>query len=183
MAYPHGHPLPAYTLRQSCARRREMGKIVKSVRPRSAGAQVAAAALAERPMTEAELQRAVIDLARGLGWGTTRSARKDLLEQAEQLGVEPPSLDGLIYHPRYSLGSEPGWPDLTLIRRQDRRLVFAELKTEKGRLSSRQSEVLDLLNLLATPFDLTAKDHPCFLEVHIWRPSDLVSGRIAEVLR
>jgi hypothetical protein len=44
-----------------------------------------------------------------------------------------PPLDGLIFHPRYSLGSEPGWPDLTLVRRRDRRLIFAELKSREGR--------------------------------------------------
>lgn len=123
-----------------------------------------------RAMTEATLQTEVIRQARGLGWGVTLSARKAMLEEVAQYGVTAPPLDGLIYHPRYSLGSEPGWPDLTLVRRRDRRLLFAELKSEKGFLSTRQAEVLELLEEVG-------------MEVHIWRPSDLSSGRIAEVLR
>jgi hypothetical protein len=141
-------------------------------------------------MTEAELQRAVIELARSLGWGTTRSARQAMVDAAAGYGVEPPPLGGLGYHPRYSLGSEPGWPDLTLVRRHDRRLVFAELKAERGRLSPRQEEVLELLRCLVMPGDppgtrwRTADGELCpSTEVHVWRPSDLASGRIAEVLR
>jgi len=64
-----------------------------------------------RDVRESDLQREVIALARSLGWGTTLSARKALLEEAKTYGIEPPPLDGLVFHPRYSLGSEPGWPD------------------------------------------------------------------------
>jgi len=102
-------------------------------------------------VTEAAFQRHVIDQARSLGWGVTLSARKAMLAEAAQYGVEAPPLDGLIYHPHYSLGSEPGWPDLTLVRRRDRRLIFAELKSEKGVLSARQAEVLELLRCLTVP--------------------------------
>ena len=134
---------------------------------------------------EADLQRSVVEIARSLGWGTTLSARKALVAECTQLGVEPPPLDGLVFHPRYSLGSEPGWPDLTLIRQRDRRLIFAELKGEKGRLSERQLEVLELLRCLDVPLGRTPQpfDVPPRVEVHVWRPSDLASGRIAEVLR
>ncbi len=121
------------------------------------------------PLSEAALQREVINLARSLGWGVTLSARKAMLAEAAQYGVEAPPLDGLVFHPRYSLGSEPGWPDLTLIRRHDRRLLFAELKSEKGVLSPRQAEVLMLLRA-------------CDLEVRLWHPSDLASGAIAAAL-
>ncbi len=106
--------------------------------------------IALRAMTEAELQAEVVKLARSLGYGVTLSARKAMLAEAAQYGVEAPPLDGLVFHPRYSLGSEPGWPDLVLIRRRDRRLVWAELKSEKGALSPRQAEVLDLLRCLET---------------------------------
>lgn len=155
------------------------------------------------PVSERELQAAVIDLARSLGWGVTKPAAERMAEEARSYGLEPPPLDGLIYHPRYSLGSEPGWPDLTLIRRRDRRLVFAELKTEKGVLSARQREVLDLLACLMVerpeiPEDLPmprprsyldgviegmTKATPASVSVHVWRPADLASGAIAEVLR
>jgi len=123
-----------------------------------------------RAMTEAKLQAEVIRQARDLGWGVTLSARKAMLAEAAQYGVGAPPLDGLVFHPRYSLGSEPGFPDLTLVRRRDRRLIFAELKSEKGYLSSRQAEVLELLEEVGCT-------------VHVWRPSDLASGAIAEVLR
>lgn len=59
-----------------------------------------------------------------------------------------------------------GWPDLTLIRKSDRRLVFAELKREKGRVSESQATVLDTLRALET------------VEVYVWRPSEW-----AEILR
>jgi hypothetical protein len=130
-------------------------------------------------MTEHQLQRHVIDQARSLGWGVTLSARKAMLEEAAAYRVEPPPLDGLIFHPQYSLGSEPGWPDLVLIRRRDRRLIFAELKSEKGQLSARQAEVLELLRslvwvdptksaVLAPYADLLPR-----IEIYVWRPSDM----------
>lgn len=162
-------------------------------------------------MTEGQLQAEVIKQARSLGWGTTLGARRTMLEEAAAYRVEAPPIDGLIYHPRYSLGSEPGWPDLVLARRIDRRLIFAELKTEKGVLSARQAEVLELLRAVAWPrctchgpiaghfgtqeLDGVTHDSGCALvgggfsrlgprvEVFVWRPSDLTAGRIAEVLR
>jgi hypothetical protein len=125
-------------------------------------------------MREADLQAQVIRLGRSLGYGTTLSNRKAMLREAEVYKIVAPPLDGLIYHPRYSLGSEPGWPDLTLLRRSDRRIVYAELKTERGQLSDRQAEVLDLLRWIADGDRV---------QVHVWRPSDLANGHIAEVLR
>jgi hypothetical protein len=159
---------------------------VSRVTPRSAAAG---------DVTERELQVAAIALARSLGWGTSLSARKALLVQVEELRVEAPPLDGLVFHPKWSIGSEPGWPDLTLIRARDRRLVFAELKTEKGRIHPRQAEVLELLASLAingwhweAPLaeqleERGMDDGGTRIEVYIWRPSDLASGAIAEVLR
>lgn len=63
-----------------------------------------------------------------------------------------------------SLGA--GWPDLILVR--DSRMIFAELKSEKGRLTAPQVMVLNALE---------ATGH----EVFCWRPSDWDS--ITEVLR
>lgn len=51
-----------------------------------------------------------------------------------------------------------GWPDLALVR--DDRLLFAELKAEKGRLRPGQQEWLDALAQVPG------------VEVFIWRPSD-----------
>lgn len=150
------------------------------VAPRSAAASRQAPAGIR--VTEAELQRAVVDLARSLGWGVTQSAAKAIDVEAGQYGLPPQPLDGLIYHPRYSLGSEPGWPDLTLVRRHDRRLIFAELKSATGVLGDRQVAVLELLRELEVEHNPGAPSWPS-IEVHVWRPADLQSGAIAEVLR
>lgn len=107
-----------------------------------------------RPISEKEFQRQVVDLARVLGWATGELADG--------------SLAGLIYHPQLSKWSERGWPDLALARRRDGRFLLAELKAERGQLSLRQTQVIDLLKA-------------CGLTVHVWRPSDIES--IAEVLR
>jgi len=117
--------------------------------------------------SESAFQRDVIALARDLGWGMTIRAAKELAEQAGRYGVEAPPLDGLIYHPRYSLGSEPGWPDLVLLRRRDSRALFRELKLDQGKVSPRQGEVLELLGAVG-------------LDVGIWRPRDWL--RIQEEL-
>lgn len=149
-----------------------------------------------KAMTERDLQRNVVQLARDLGWGVSQAAATKVAAEAESYGQPVPPLDGLVFHPRYSMGSEPGWPDLTLIRRRDQRLIFAELKTEKGRLHPRQEAVLELLSVFAAnrswwDDDLSVADWNAnraaawsptpLLEVWVWRPSDL--GAIAEDLR
>ena len=73
----------------------------------------------------------------------------------------------LTYHTYSSRRSEPGFPDLVAIRPP--RVLFIELKVEKGRLSRAQEHWLKLLRLV-----------PC-VEVFVWRPSDWPAVR--EVLR
>ncbi len=106
--------------------------------------------------TEAQLERAVVDLAKFNGW--------------------------LVYHTRNSRGSEPGFPDLVLVR--GARLVFAELKTGKGRVSPAQKVWLDALTGVADEAadraasidgEWGAGDSTEFqthVEVATWRPSD-----------
>ncbi len=94
-----------------------------------------------RATSERDFQRQVLDLAKILGWHA--------------------------YHPMLSKWSERGWPDLALCRPP--RLLFAELKTERGRTSDHQDRWLALLG--ACPG----------VEVFLWRPSDL--DRVAETLR
>jgi len=65
-----------------------------------------------------------------------------------------------------AIHSPKGFPDLVL--RRPPRLIFAELKTEKGKLTPSQEE---------WQADLKA----CGQEVYIWRPSDF--EKIAEILR
>lgn len=84
-----------------------------------------------------------------------------------------------------------GWPDLILIRGRDRRIIFAELKSESGRLSDEQYRVLDLLRSLVwdgyleTPLDTKTLDEIATkvprVEVYIWRPADI--EEIARLLR
>jgi hypothetical protein len=95
------------------------------------------------PITEAQFQRQVVDLARLLGWD-------------------------FIYHAQLAKWSEKGWPDLFLARVRDQRVILAELKSERGTLTGRQAEVIDLLR-------------DCGMTVCVWRPSDI--DTIAEVLR
>lgn len=82
-------------------------------------------------MTEREWQSQVVKAARLLGWTT--------------------------YHTHDSRRSEPGWPDLALVRD---RLVMAELKTDTGRLSAAQERWLDLLTGAG-------------IEAYVWRPRDI----------
>lgn len=82
-------------------------------------------------MSEKQWQAQVIDAARLLGWHA--------------------------YHTHDSRRSEPGWPDLALVRD---RLVMAELKTDTGRVSAAQQRWLDMLEAAG-------------VEVHVWRPRDI----------
>ena len=61
------------------------------------------------------------------------------------------------YHAYDSRRSDPGWPDLVLVR--DTELLFVELKTELGRVSPDQRAWLDALAAAGA-------------EVHVWRPTD-----------
>lgn len=81
-------------------------------------------------MREREWQAQVIEAARLLGWR--------------------------VYHTHDSRRSEPGWPDLALVRD---RLVMAELKTANGRVSTAQEGWLDALQAAG-------------VETYLWRPSD-----------
>jgi hypothetical protein len=90
-------------------------------------------------------------------------------------------LPGLAYHASSAMHqAEKGWPDLTLIRRRDHRLVFAELKRENGELSGRQVAVMGLLRCLeARP--LAGGTLAPTVQVAVWRPSDM--DAIREILR
>lgn len=71
------------------------------------------------------------------------------------------------YHSWISIRSAQGFPDLVMVRLS--RILFVELKSERGRVSPAQQE---WLNDLA----LTGK-----VEVEIWRPSNWET--LVEVLR
>lgn len=93
-------------------------------------------------MTERDFQRAVLDLCALYDWPC-------------------------VYHTHDSRRSQPGFPDLVICGHE--RLIFAELKTDKGRLSPEQLEWYERLR------DLPLREP----EVYVWRPRDLdVIGRI-----
>ena len=98
-----------------------------------------------RAMTEAALQQAVIECAKTLGW-VVRHIRDSRRQNAE------------------------GLPDLLLLHPRQRRVLWAELKREKGTMSLEQDLVIDALL-------------ECGQMVYLWRPSDWLSGGIERVLR
>ncbi len=86
--------------------------------------------------TEKDFQQTILDAARALGW--------------------------YAYHTHDSRRStEPGFPDLVLIHPPTGRLIFAELKTERGRLSTAQQRWLAALSRADAP------------RSRVWRPSQL----------
>ena len=73
------------------------------------------------------------------------------------------------YHTHDSRRSVPGYPDLTLVHSGQGRVIWAELKTTRGRLTADQK---------AWIADLEAAGE----EVHVWRPTDLQDGTISSLL-
>lgn len=64
------------------------------------------------------------------------------------------------YHTYNSMRSQAGWPDEVLCHPIHRRVIFVELKSEKGNLSDAQRSWLIVLNA-------------CGLETAVWRPKDI----------
>ena len=103
-------------------------------------------------VTEAELQEAVVGVARTLGWRVAH-VRPARTEKGWRTAW---SYDG------------KGFVDLTLVR--EWRLLFVELKGERGKVAPEQQGWLDALD--ETPN-----------EVHVWRPRDWLDGTVERVLR
>ena len=82
-------------------------------------------------VTEKDLRQTVTDLAHHLDWD--------------------------VWWTWTSIHSPPDFPDLTLVR--CKRLIFAELKTQTGKVTPGQQRCLDLLGACA--------------ETYVWRPSDM----------
>jgi len=125
--------------------------------------------------SESAFQGAVVRAARERGWGMTEQAWERQQEEAQayasfsgDAAALLARMEGWTYHTRYSLGSDRGMPDLLLVRLRDRRVLFRELKTDRGKLSARQAAVLDLLAAVG-------------MDAGVWRPADW--DRILEELR
>lgn len=110
--------------------------------------------------SEAAFQRQVLNLAEFYGWRS--------------------------YHTHDSRRSQPGFPDLVLVRGVE--LIFAELKTEKGRVRPEQAEWIQALTEVAVCVrqsigpvpEVPHPTVPC-IDVYLWRPSDFdqINARLA----
>jgi len=99
-------------------------------------------------MTEKELDAAVAKLCRLYGWRR--------------------------YHTYRSKHSPAGFPDLVLVKPP--RLIFAELKSDDGKLSAEQAEWLtDLRAVARLVYDAATcgAGSPVDMSVETWRPRDL----------
>ena len=85
-------------------------------------------------LTEKAFMDSIVDLARQTGW--------------------------LVYHTHDSRRSEPGFPDLVMTK--PKRLVIAEIKTEKGKTTKHQDKWLETLKTVEARG----------VKVKLWRPSD-----------
>lgn len=99
-----------------------------------------------------------------------KTAAGQMLESALQSNILDLAtrLQWMSYHTHDSRRSQPGWPDLAMVRRG--RLIIAELKQERGRPTAKQAEWLAALRLVPN------------VEVYLWRPSDWFADRIRQVL-
>ncbi len=66
----------------------------------------------------------------------------------------------LVYHTYRSDRSQPGYPDLTLVRANPPDVLWVECKRQNGRVSPAQTQWID-----------TLKAAGC--DAYIWRPSDI----------
>lgn len=73
------------------------------------------------------------------------------------------------YHTFDSRHSAAGFPDIVAVKGE--RMLAIELKAEAGRVTAEQQAWLDALALVPG------------VEVHVWKPGDMSSGLIEEVLR
>lgn len=76
----------------------------------------------------------------------------------------------LAYHTHDSRRSAPGFPDLVLVNPRTGRVLWRELKTNKGRVSPEQRAWLDGLASAGQ-------------DAGVWRPDDLESGLVIADLR
>lgn len=104
-------------------------------------------------MTERELQDAIVDAAKLLGWRVMHQRPGRVA-------------DGW----RTSIQGHQGFPDLVLLRPP--RLIFAELKGKKGALTQDQALWLNSFRACGPS-----------IETHEWHPADWELGTIEDTLR
>lgn len=107
--------------------------------------------LSATALSEAEFQAQLLELAHLLGW------RHNFTRRSIGKGRKWTTATSCI-----------GWPDLTLWSERRHRLVLAELKSDTGRVTTEQQEVLASLRTAG-------------VEAYLWRPGDW--DEIERVLR
>lgn len=99
---------------------------------------------------------------------TERELQNTIIEAAKLAGY-------LCYHTHDSRRSQPGFPDLILIR--DGELYALELKTEKGKVSDAQLDWLSAFQLVTTSTGLVVR--PDDLDNILWLLTRRRTGRQA----
>lgn len=105
-----------------------------------------------KEITEKQFEQQVKDLAKLFGWR--------------------------YYHTWRSIHSPAGFPDCVMVRPP--RLIFTELKSEKGKVTEEQEDWLEILRASSRPAGITyqsdiihsTRKYPT-PEVYLWRPSDI----------
>ena len=103
-------------------------------------------------MSERQLQDAIIELAKLLGWRIAHF-RPAMTREGWRTAVQ----------------GHVGFPDLVLLRPP--RLIFAELKSKRGRVDFEQATWLNGLNEVKG------------VEQYCWRPADWELGSVEDILR
>jgi hypothetical protein len=83
---------------------------------------------------------------------TEKDFRQQILDLAHLLGWKA-------YFTWNSLHSPAGFPDLVMVHEEKRQLIFAELKSEKGKVTVAQYDWLTALEKVSK-------------QVYLWKPSD-----------
>lgn len=109
-------------------------------------------------ISERQLQSGVIELAQRLGWRV-----------AHFRTVKIQRADGSTHYATPVQADGAGFLDLCMVRWKDGRLIFAELKSQRGVVGSAQEDwIIDLGHTKA--------------EVYVWKPSDYLDGTIERCL-
>lgn len=98
--------------------------------------------------TEAEFQQLIIDAAHYLGWRV-----------AHFRGVRVQRKDGTVFYQTPVQADGEGFPDLVLVNPTQRRVIYAEIKSETGSLSPEQIAWKALLEAAGQ-------------EYYLWKPRD-----------
>lgn len=128
---------------------------------------------------------------------TAASLRHAIVERASVWGWHAHVANGFarptVGFASVSRRQHPIWPELTLLRGRDRRIIFAELLSSRAlaALSPARRDVLGMLQALE--WDAASRERQVVegalghcapvVQTFVWRPGDLLDGTVDEVLR